>query len=74
MSLAFPTPQNVGTVRGLLRYAIQQGTPCAERRRAARAVLRWAVEKEREMRDREYGTVALLKEAAVLIGQARRPQ
>lgn len=72
MSLAFQTPRNPDAVRDLLKYATQEGTPCAERRRAVRAVMRWVEDREQEMKDREYGCVALLKEAAILVGQARR--
>lgn len=64
--------RDVEDARALLRRAVWHGTSAAERRRAAEAVLEWIEARDQEMRDREHGCVALLSEAALLVGQRRR--
>lgn len=72
----------VGTlddVRALLAWCSMPMTHAGTRRRALDAVLFWIegrdadlARRELEQTDREAGCVALLKEAAVLVGQAAR--
>lgn len=66
-------PRSLADVRQLLAWIAGRGAPVPHiRRQVAEAIIRYLVEREAEMRDREEGCVALLLDAAQRVGEVRR--